>query len=57
MSKSNHYLQLNSKFRTNLSDNSNDCRIELPNNLKKGVFRLVYFLFPNTISTVNNNNH
>ena len=52
-----NYIQLNSKFRTNLSDNTNNCRIDLPNNLKKGYWRLVYFLFPNTISTVNNNNN
>ena len=52
-----NYIQINSKFRTNLNDNSNNCRIDLPNHLKKGAFRLVYFLFPNTISSVNNNNN
>ena len=56
-SNPSNYLQINSKFRSNPADNSNDCRIDLADNLKKGTWRLVYFLFPNTISSVNTNNN
>ena len=52
-----NYIQFNTKFRSNPADNSNDCRIDLADKLQKGVYRLVYFLFPNTISSVNNNNN
>lgn len=51
------YIQINTKFRTKQIDNTNNCRIEFPNNLTKGIYRLVMFLFPNTICTVNSNNN
>ena len=53
----NNYLQINTKFRTNPNDNTNNCRIELPDKLQKGNWRLVHFLFPNTSFTVNDNNN
>lgn len=55
-SLSKNYVQINTKFRTKQTDNTNDCRIEFPHNLEKGVYRLIYFLFPNTIFTINSNN-
>jgi hypothetical protein len=57
MSNSSSYIQISTKFRTNKSDDSSQCRIELPMILRSGTYRLVYFLFPNTISTINNNNN
>lgn len=50
------YIQINTKFRTNPTDSSSDCMIELSKIMRKGVYRLVYFLFPNTQYTINSNN-
>ena len=57
MSDSSRYIQISTKFRTNKNDSTTYCRIELPTILRSGLYRLVYFLFPNTISTINDNNN
>ena len=50
------YIQINTKYRTSPTDSSSDCKIELSKILRSGVYRLVYFLFPNTITTINSTN-
>ena len=50
------YIQINTKYRTSPTDNSSDCKVELSKILRRGVYRLVYFLFPNTINTINSTN-
>lgn len=51
------YIQISSKYRTNPADPPGNCRIEQPQILKAGTYRLVYCLVPNTFYTVNDTNN
>jgi hypothetical protein len=51
------YTQLSTKFRTNVDDKPSNCRILLNKPLRRGLYKLVYSLFPNTSYTINDNNN
>jgi hypothetical protein len=53
----NKFIQLSSKYRTNDSDSSSNCKIEMPLILRSGRYRLNYALLPNTFYNVNNSNN
>ena len=54
---SNRFIQLSSKYRTNDSDPSSNCRIQFPQILRKGRYRLNYVLMPNSFYNINNSNN
>lgn len=57
MSNSDQYIQISSKYRTNPNDQPGSCRIDMPQILTAGTYRLVYALIPNTFYTVNASNN
>lgn len=57
MTSTQRYVQISSKFRTNPNDPPGNCKIEMPQILKQGAYRLAYVLIPNTFYTVNPSNN
>lgn len=54
---SKQFIQISSKYRTNQNDDTHDCKIELPQIMREGHYKLVYALIPNSIYNVNINNN